>query len=112
MKTLVEEALETLGPVKDKHDIYIESSLDTVSAFCDKDLIKRVIENLLGNAVKYTPEGGEVRITIATNDSQSRIAISDTGEGIPEEYHDKIFEKFGQVKSWQEGKQYSTGYCI
>ncbi len=109
LKSLVEGALETLGPVKDKHDIYIESSVDTVFAFCDKDLIKRVIENLVGNAVKYTPEGGKVIVTIETNDSQSRIAISDTGVGIPEEYHDKIFEKFGQVKSRQKGKKYSTG---
>jgi len=71
-------------------------------------LIKRVIENLVGNAIKHIHKGGEVSIIIGTNDSLSRIAVSDTGEGIPEEYHDKIFEKFGQVKSRQGEKVLHT----
>jgi signal transduction histidine kinase len=105
----VEEAVETLGPLKNKHNVYIKSSGDPASAFCDMDLIKRVIDNLVGNAVKYTPKGGEVRITVESDKLQSRIAVSDTGAGIPKEYHAKIFDKFGQVKSRQEGKKYSTG---
>jgi len=109
LNELVEEVVETLGPLKDKHNVHIKSSDDPVSAFCDKDLIRRVIANLVGNAMKYTPKGGEVRITVESDKLQSRIAVSDTGAGIPKEYHDKIFDKFGQVKSRQAGTKYSTG---
>ena len=109
LNELVEEAVEALGPLKDKHNVHIKSSDDPVSAFCDKDLIRRVIANLVGNAVKYAPTGTEIRITVETNELQSRIAVSDAGAGIPKEYHDKIFDKFGQVKSRQAGKKYSTG---
>lgn len=109
LNELVKEAVETLGPLRDKHKVYIKSSSDLVSAFCDMDLIKRVIDNLVGNAVKYAPEGTEIRITVQTSELQSRIAVSDAGAGIPKEYHTKIFDKFGQVKSRQEGKKYSTG---
>ena len=109
LNELVEEAVQALGPLKDNHNVHIKSSDDPVSAFCDKDLIRRVIANLVGNAVKYTPESTEVRITVETNELQPRIAVSDTGAGIPKEYHDKIFDKFGQAKSRQEGKKYSTG---
>ena len=109
LNELVKEAVETLGPLKDNHNVCIKSSDDLTSAFCDMDLIRRVIANLVGNAVKYTPKGTEIRITVESNELQSRIAVSDNGAGIPKEYHDKIFDKFGQVKSRQEGKKYSTG---
>ena len=109
LNELVKEAVATLGPLKDKHNVYSKFSGHPVPAFCDKDLIGRVITNLVGNAVKHTPEGGEVTITVESDELQSRIAVSDTGAGIPREYHNKIFDKFGQVKSRQEGKKYSTG---
>jgi len=105
LNELVKEAVETLGPLKDNHNVCIKSSDDLTSAFCDMDLIRRVVANLVGNAVKYTPKGTEIRITVESNELQSRIAVSDNGAGIPKEYHDKIFDKFGQVKSRQEGKK-------
>jgi signal transduction histidine kinase len=73
----------------------------------DPEIIRRVIANLVGNALKFTPEDGEVRIAVEQKEGLARLAVSDTGRGIPPEYHAKIFEKFAQVDKQQ--RQYSTG---
>ncbi len=75
----------------------------------DPDLIRRVFINLLGNALKFTPAGGEVIVTISTSDGWARAEVRDTGLGIPEEYHERIFEKFGQVEARHQGHEHSSG---
>ncbi|MDP6507225.1 MAG: ATP-binding protein, partial [Planctomycetota bacterium] len=76
---------------------------------CDAELIKRVIQNLLGNALKFTPSDGTISVSILNGGDTVKIAITDSGPGIPEDYRDKIFEKYGQVEARQQGKKYSTG---
>jgi two-component system OmpR family sensor kinase len=60
----------------------------------DEGLVRRMILNLLDNAIKYTPAGGEVRVELAREDSDYLIRINDTGAGIPEEARSHIFERF------------------
>jgi PAS domain S-box-containing protein len=69
----------------------------------DGDMIERVFTNLLGNAIKYTPPGG--RITVSLRDDGERIVccVEDTGEGIPPEYLSRVFEKFEQVQGNRRG---------
>ncbi|RKY61351.1 MAG: hybrid sensor histidine kinase/response regulator [Candidatus Latescibacterota bacterium] len=64
----------------------------------DRDLIRRVLENLLSNALQHTPSGGRISVAASQEDGTLKVSVSDTGEGIPEEYHEKIFEKFQQVE--------------
>jgi signal transduction histidine kinase len=83
--------------------------LPTVSA--DEHKLQRVLVNLLGNAVKFTPAGGSVTVGAKLGHDAASILFSvrDTGEGIPAESFDRIFEKFGQVDSRQGGRTNSTG---
>ncbi|MBI3032126.1 GAF domain-containing protein [Candidatus Woesearchaeota archaeon] len=74
-----------------------------------KDLIKQVFVNLLGNAIKFTPEGGNIIITLLKNNNLLEISIKDTGQGIPPEYHDKLFDKFFQVDSSMTRQHGGTG---
>ncbi len=60
----------------------------------DEALLRRMIVNLLDNAIKYTPAGGSVSVSWDVQDSQYRICVSDTGEGIPGELQPRIFERF------------------
>jgi heavy metal sensor kinase len=60
----------------------------------DEALLRRMIMNLLDNAIKYTPSGGTVRICGGEKDSEYSISISDTGPGIPAELQPRIFERF------------------
>jgi PAS domain S-box-containing protein len=56
--------------------------------------IRQMVDNLVGNAIKYTPEGGEVRVVISMQEDQVIIKVHDTGPGIPAEEHAQVFEKF------------------
>jgi signal transduction histidine kinase len=56
-----------------------------------------VLGNLIENAVKYSPEGGEVRVSAAAANGAVQISVRDTGPGIPREQQSRIFEKFGRV---------------
>lgn len=75
----------------------------------DAALVRRVLVNLLGNAVKFTPEHGRVEINVRRDPGGIRFEVRDTGAGIAPEFHEKIFEKFGQVEQAQPAKLRSTG---
>ncbi len=77
----------------------------------DRDLIYRVLKNLLSNAIRHTQEDGHIEITLAFREAEGAIQVDvrDNGIGIPEEYHEKIFEKFEQVTAREEGQRTGTG---
>jgi len=78
-----------------------------VEVRCDAELVQRVVTNLVSNAIKFTPKEGEIRVAITSEEDQVKVSVTNTGPGIPAEYHARIFEKFGQV----EGRthRHSTG---
>jgi len=65
----------------------------------DKDRLKVVLTNLIGNAIKYTPDGGRVDVSCIEENERVRIAVTDNGIGIDPIDHDKIFDKFYRVDS-------------
>ena len=74
----------------------------------DKIKLQQVMFNILGNAVKYSPEGGNITIKTSLYDNNVKISIKDEGCGINKKYHSKIFNKFFQVPNSQTN-QTSTG---
>jgi len=100
-------AVDSLGSLVGQRRLSIESPSGPVIASADKEIVQRVIANLLGNALKFTPDGGEVKLTADRKDGLARLAVSDTGPGIPPEYHARIFERFGQVE--KQRRKHSTG---
>ena len=74
---------------------------------CDVNLTTRVITNLVGNALKFTPEPGEVIVRIDLAEQNVRLSVTDRGPGIAADQHASIFEKFGQVKGSRT--EHSTG---
>jgi len=65
----------------------------------DEDRLKQVLTNLIGNALKFTPEGGKIEVKVYVKNDAVETAVSDTGCGIPPDKIDRIFSKFEQVKS-------------
>ncbi|MEI6513550.1 MAG: ATP-binding protein [bacterium] len=104
------EQVQTLA--KEKHqvlDAKVENDLKIINA--DEDKLRRTLVNLVGNSVKFTPENGTITISVKLDKHGDPVifAVSDTGEGIPKEAFEKIFEKFGQVESRKSGRKMSTG---
>ncbi len=98
LRHLAEEAAETMHLLAGAKEIRLAVQGPSVPLRADTDLIRRVFINLIGNALKFTPKGGEVIITASASDGLARAQVHDTGIGIPEEYHERIFEKFGQIE--------------
>lgn len=79
-----------------KKNIEIESELETVSYNGNADMMSRLWLNLIGNAIKYTPENGEIQITLKKKNGSVTVEISDTGIGMNEETAARIFDQYYQ----------------
>lgn len=79
-----------------------EIAPDVGLVWADRDMVTEVIINLLYNAIKYTPPKGNVTIKLEGMKNQIRFEIADTGPGIPNEYLDKIFDKFERIAAEKE----------
>ena len=77
--------------------------------FCDPEKIVRVLTNLVGNALKFTEEGGTVSVRIQNGLEDFQISVSDTGDGIAPEHHQRIFGRFEQVDRMRGGGAKGTG---
>jgi signal transduction histidine kinase len=94
---VVDEAVEAAALAQQDVPIVasVRGALPTVRG--DRTRLRQVLGNLLENAVKYSPEGGEVRVSAAAANGAVRISVRDTGPGIPPDQQRRIFEKFGRV---------------
>jgi len=108
---VVEQALQSIQSLADQHGVRIafESDAPDVSVDLDAERITQVLVNLLANAVNYSPRGGQVRVRVHRTEAGVRTAITDTGPGIPEEFRDRIFEKFAQADSSDHRQKGGTG---
>ena len=87
--------------------IHISEGLSPVSA--DRESLRRILVNIIGNAISFSPPSGEITVAASEEEGQIRLAIRDQGPGILEEEKARIFDKFGQIESKQSGRKYSTG---
>jgi two-component system sensor histidine kinase/response regulator len=103
------EVLTRVEALKRGRRVVLDAPGDAVTVIADAELVTRVIQNLVGNALKFAPDGSEVRIGIEPGEGQVRVFVRDSGPGIPPEYHARIFEKFGQVEARAQQQKFSTG---
>lgn len=75
--------------------------------YADIEMIERVLSNLIDNALRYTPEGGKIELSLTHEGGKVFVRLADTGTGIPEEYLDCLFERNCELRKQQRGK--STG---
>jgi PAS domain S-box-containing protein len=101
LSAVVEAALETVRPAADAKDITLTSELDRSLATTKgaPDRLQQVVLNLLTNAVKFTPSGGRVVVSVRPADKTVDLVVRDTGEGIAPEVLPHVFEPFRQEDS-------------
>jgi len=105
---LAAEVVGSLGSLAGDRVVTVAREQAAVTAQVDRDLVSRVIQNLLANALKFTPACGSVRVTVVQGADVVRVEVADSGPGIAPADREKIFEKFGQVSARAEGRQGSS----
>jgi two-component system sensor histidine kinase GlrK len=98
MEPLIKRALAEIAPLVEAKKIRLENEIDGAlrPVRVDSERMLQVLRNLLGNAVKFTPNGGLVRIAANPKDGKLEISVKDSGPGIPAGNLTSIFEKFNQ----------------
>jgi two-component system, sensor histidine kinase ChiS len=87
----------------------VDTAFERLDVLLDPKLLERMLLNLIGNAIKFTPAGGRVRVSIATRENALRLAVKDSGIGIPKAALGTLFEKFGRVDNSTTRRQEGTG---
>lgn len=106
---IIRGVMEKLDSLRKDRQIILEATEDPKTVLGDAKMLDRVIQNLLGNALKFTPDRGCISIGLEAKEHGVRLYVRDNGPGIPNESLDRIFEKFGQAVSDQKPLHYSTG---
>jgi len=99
LEPLFAELVEAHGAQAEAAGVALRRAVEVRSITADVDLLRRVIENLLDNALRHAPEESEVLITATRGEGAVEIRVADAGAGIPPGLRDKIFERFVQVEN-------------
>ena len=104
-------AHKTLTHFRDKHQFHFNFDEKLPRVKADKRLLLQIIENLMTNAIKYSPDGGEIKVYAGAVDNGTKVAISisDCGIGMTEEDVEKVFDRFYRVKSAKTNKIHGLG---
>ncbi|MBJ7457001.1 MAG: HAMP domain-containing histidine kinase, partial [Thermoleophilia bacterium] len=96
---LIDQALEAARPSAAAAGLRITRRLDPVpDTLADPARIGQLLDNLIANAVKYTPAGGEVAVALAERSGRARISVADTGPGIPPDERPRLFDRFYRTR--------------
>lgn len=101
VKSLMHEAAEAATPLASAAHLNVKCEIPEPSPMVasDRERILQVFANLIGNAIKFTPKGGEIRILAFSEDSEIRFVVADTGPGISAEHLNHVFDRYWQAKS-------------
>ncbi|MEH6503684.1 MAG: ATP-binding protein [Cycloclasticus sp.] len=109
---LISKAVEANQGYADKYGVHLiveKNECGTCVITADENRLLQVFSNLMSNAIKYSPENGEVRITTQCENNKVRIAVTDQGKGVPVEFQERVFEHFSQADSSDTREKGGTG---
>jgi PAS domain S-box-containing protein len=111
LATIISNAVETTRPTIEApgHQFAISLSPEVMTLNADSVRLAQVIANLLTNAAKFTPPGGQIWLTARREGNEAIVSVRDTGLGIPREMQSRVFEMFAQVHSPAERQQGGLG---
>ncbi len=109
---LIENSLSLFKEKALKQNLRITTEMEegVVAVYADRRLLKQVLFNLIGNAIKFTPDGGSIHLNVRKADHNSlEFSVADTGIGISQEDRDKLFQPFRQLDNSYNRKYAGTG---
>jgi two-component system, OmpR family, phosphate regulon sensor histidine kinase PhoR len=102
--TIVQEALERMEDLGSEKELHLIHAVpDDMIVLADRDQVRRVLLNLIHNAIKFSPPKGKILITAAPQGEDVVVSVTDDGLGVNEDYVERIFERFYQVDSARSG---------
>jgi PAS domain S-box-containing protein len=109
----IQQAVQQMSPLADgkKIEMGADVSADLPPAQADPKLLERILQNLIGNAIKFTPTMGRVRVGARAADHRVQVWVSDTGIGIPADLQTRLFQKFVTGNSPQKGSGLGLAFC-
>jgi len=106
LKQVVDDAIERLEPQAEVKELTIVSHVpEKLDVLCDADQLRRVLGNLIHNAVKWSPENEAITVTASEDDDEITISVFDNGPGVPDDLRERIFERFYQVDASRSGHE-------
>lgn len=112
LQKLIEDAVGLYDPLAHEKNQHITTKTINASYTGDRDLMFQVVANLLDNAIKFTPEGGEIHIEMVRHEHGCKVHIDDNGPGIPLKYKHKVFERFYRDPSQQSQQGAGLGLSL
>jgi signal transduction histidine kinase len=111
MSALVRDTVEVFKPLASDKGITLTKEINPqpILARVDSARIRQALQNLLGNAIRYTPEGGEIKVVLGHREDFASIQVVDSGIGIPPEDLDKVFDRFYRADSSRKRDLPGTG---
>src|SRR5581483_10322095 len=109
---VTEPCVQALRALVERKGVRLEVDVPPeLTVVADRDKLIQVVTNLLSNALKFTAMNGKISLSARRKGESIEIEVADTGKGIPQEFHDRIFEKFQQVdtSSTREAKGSGLG---
>jgi two-component system sensor histidine kinase GlrK len=109
VKNLIEDVLEDHKVALMSRNVQLHKSLNEVSMEGDREKLRILVDNLVSNAIKYSPDDGPLWIKLFERDKDVVIEVADSGPGIPAAEHDRVFEAFYQGAPAAKGRVSGTG---
>ena len=109
LSTLAAESVQAAEPGADGQGVGLVLALEPVRVEGDRLRLGQLLDNLVSNAVKFTPDGGTVTVSLATRDGEAVLEVADTGIGIPAEEQERLFERFYRATTARERSIEGTG---
>lgn len=106
---LVEAALADFKGLVGKRTLSFEHAEASLSATLDEQVVTRIVQNLLANALRVTHAQGEIRVSLAVQGEQAILRVSDDGPGVAPDLRERIFEKYAQAEDRRTRKTQTTG---
>lgn len=113
LRQIAAEIAELYEPMAEEKEVVFELSLADVPLIAgDRDLLSELLANVVGNALKFTPAGGRVRMSLAVEGDGIRLDVADTGPGIPPDLREAVFQRFYRSDASRSIEGYGLGLSL
>jgi signal transduction histidine kinase len=112
LRPVLEDTVHRFAMIAPNHSVRLETDGQSLEGYWDRDRLEQVLNNLIGNAIKYSPSGGDVTVRAHREDGDVVVSVRDQGVGIAPEDQEHLFERFFRTGSAQNVKGMGLGLYV